>query len=397
LVKPSSLRLLITVLASVLCASDASTQSAAVDLSRTAVSFEERTPSCIGCPDLRVTFRGAGAAEFECLGSCTVPGRQLIKFPKEQFANLIAALEAARFFGLPRVVGGCTDCGIVTVTYRDQRRIHEVVDRGFAKIPVLKELQARLRETAKPFDLYAKPTRANYAALLEAGWNPNQDLDDQDGTMLNYAVAGGEPAAIELLLSRGAVVNRRALETLTSPDALALLWNAARVRPASEQAHALMWLAARDNRVAIIEWLVAKGVEVDAPQPGTGITPLMIAARGGQKSFDALLRHRARTDLRDASGNQLLWYAAEADHNTGSLARVLALGAQIDAVNDAGRTPLMHAAESCALMNVRALLAAGASPAHRDKTGKTASDLVPQGRGDYEAGVCGRVRSVLAR
>jgi ankyrin repeat protein len=234
--------------------------------------------------------------------------------------------------------------------------------------------------------------------LLDHGWNPNEDLDGQGGTMLNYAAEGEEPAAIELLLSRGAVVNRRALETPTSVDALALLWDAARVRPASAQARALLWRAARDNRVGIIQWLLDKGVDVDAPQPGTGTTPLMIAAKSpGTENFDALLRHGARVGLRDASGNQLLWYAVEADHNSGRLARVLALGVQVDAVNNDERTALMHAAESCALMSIRALLAAGANPAHQDKSGKTARDLVPQGRGDYQAGLCGTVRGVLTR
>jgi len=397
-VKFSGIRLLACAVLTLLCVSDASTQSEPADLTHSEISLEERVPGCEGCPARRVTFRGAGAVEFECLGGCAVPGIQIIRFPREQFATLLAAIHSAGFFYLPRRVGRCFDCSIATVAYRDRRRIHEVVDLGFARIPALVEIQTRLRDAAKPLDVYARPTRANYAALLDAGWNPNDDLDDVGGTMLNYAVAGGKADAVELLLSRGAVVNRRALESAMSPESLDLLWTAAGVRPASEQARSLLWLATRNRWDRNVAWLIAKGVDVNSAQPEAGTTALMLAARFGHEStVDVLLSHKARTDLRDVKGSNLLWYAVEADHNSGLVSRVLALGLAVDAVNSDGRTALMHAAETCAAGNVRALLAAGADPDRRDKSGKTARDLLPRLRRADRERACDATRVALTR
>ena len=393
-----SIRVVGCAVLALLCASDASMQSAPADLSHAEISLEERVPSCVGCPERRATFRGSGAAEFECLGGCAVPGRQIVNFPKEQFVNLLAAIRKAGFFSLPRQVGRCFDCAIATVTYRDQRRIHEIVDLGFARIPALVEIQNRLREAARPFDVYATPTRANYGALLDAGWKPNDDIDDAGGTMLNYAVLGAKPDAVELLLSRGAAVNRSALESAILPDTLSLLWNAARIRPASEQARELLWLAARRRLDGNIAWLVARGVDVNSPQPATGTTALMVAARfGHETSVDALLALRARTNLRDVNGNNLLWYAVEADGNSGLVGRVLGLGFSVDEMNNDGQTALMHAAEACAPASVRALFAAGADPDLRDRTGKAARDLVPRLRREDRERACDATRVALSR
>jgi len=397
-VRFSGIRLLACAVLTLACVSDASMQSEAADLTYSEISLEERVPSCEGCPERRLTFRGAGAVEFECLGGCAVPGRQVIKFPKEQFAPLLAAIRAAGFFYLPRRVGRCIDCAIATVTYRDERRVHEVVDLGLSRIPALAEIKTRLRDAAKPLDMYARPIRANYAALLDAGWNPNDDLDGVGGTMLNYAVAGGKAEAVELLLSRGAVVNRRALESAMSPEVVDLLWTVAGVRPASEQARGLLWIATRNRWDRNVAWLVAKGVDVNSAQPETGTTALMLAARFGHEStVEVLLSHKARTDLRDEHGNNLLWYAVEADSNSGLVGRVLALGLAVDAVNSDGRAALMHAAETCGAGNVRALVAAGADPERRDKSGKAARDLVPRIRRADRESACDATRVALAR
>jgi ankyrin repeat protein len=370
---------------------------ATVNIDRAQISIEVRVPSCIGCPESRVTFR-IGLAEFECLGGCAVPGRQTIKFSREQMAGLAAALDKADFFRIPREVGGCIDCGITTITYRDEKRIHEIVDVGFARLPALADLQSVLHAAAKPFEMFATPNRANYAALLDAGWKPNDTLDGAGRTMLNYAVLGADPAAVELLVNSGAAVNRQALEHAYSVPILEKLWKASRVQPASAQAQSLLWTAASSNWDENVDWLAAQGVDVNAPQPETGITPLMAAARAGyHNSFDVLIRHKARIDARDANGNQVLWYAAERDVNPGRLKQVLAMGVRVDALNADGRTALMHAAESCAAGNVQTLLTAGGDRNLRDKTGKTALDLVPNGQGYDRVRWCAATRLALER
>ena len=215
----------------------------------------------------------------------------------------MSALEKADFFSIPREVGGCIDCGITTITYRDEKRIHEVIDRGGARIPTLAALQTRLRDATKPFEMFTMPTRANYAALLDAGWKPNDTLDRNGWTMLNYAVLGGDPAAVDLLLNRGARVNAPALENAYAVRILELLWKAGRVQANSAQARTLIWQAASNNWDENVDWLTAQGVDVSAPQPGTGITPLMAAFKAGyEESFSALLRNRARISEMQMAG-----------------------------------------------------------------------------------------------
>ena len=71
---------------------------------------------------------------------------------------------------------------------------------------------------------------------------------------------------------------------------------------------------------------------------------------------------------------------------------LMARGADVNAPNGWGRTPLMHAAERCAEWNIAPLLAAGADPRAADKAGRSAlsGDLAPQG--DPK---CKRVRGLL--
>ena len=53
-------------------------------------------------------------------------------------------------------------------------------------------------------------------------------------------------------------------------------------------------------------------------------------------------------------------------------------GSQIDAVDDYGYTPLMHAAERDFADTVRALLAAGANPHNRNPDGQTALSIADE-------------------
>jgi ankyrin repeat protein len=363
-------------------ASTTRSQSVPASLQRTQLSIEERSPSCEGCPERLVTFR-AGAAEFKCLGGCAVPGTRIERYPADAFEALVRAFLDAGFFSLPTQVGACFDCGIVTLKYRDERRVHEVVDVGFARLPSLAALEARMRKAAEMFDHYSAPSPANYQKLLDAGWDPNEVLDDAGGTMLNYAVAGMDHEAVKLLLSRGARVNRRALEGASTVGMLEPLWTSARVTRGSSAAQSLLMIAAASNWTPNISWLIKQGVDVNAPEPEFRITPLMAAARAGYRdSVELLLERGARIDARDASGNTVLWFGATLDASPSVLEVFLKRGIAADATNIEGRTALMHAAESCAASNIRRLLAVGANASLRDKAGKTARDLIPAARTD---------------
>src|SRR5262249_25540378 len=94
------------------------------------LSYSETNDFCLGCPGFRVDFRDGGHVYYECLEYCAVPGKQHHLVPAQRFRELVQAFHRAGFFGIPRLDRSrlYTDVPVIRVTYRDDRRIHEVVD-----------------------------------------------------------------------------------------------------------------------------------------------------------------------------------------------------------------------------------------------------------------------------
>ena len=122
-----------------------------------------------------------------------------------------------------------------------------------------------------------------------------------------------------------------------------------------------------------------------------GYTALMGAARGA--SLDVirfLLSHGARAALADKCGYTALhWAVAEpirdASKQMAFLCALLDAGADPNARNEEGITPLMNAAWFGCRDSVRELLRRGADPLMRDNKGRTARDLASErGHKDVE-------------
>ncbi|ELR21943.1 ankyrin repeat-containing protein [Acanthamoeba castellanii str. Neff] len=146
-------------------------------------------------------------------------------------------------------------------------------------------------------------------------------------TSKNAAAAGGSPgmppcgdAIALLLLQAGAsctIQNRYAPEVLTraAPTSEArALWDSALasllavgadVSKYNGNGQNALHVACRANLVVVIRQLLGQpGVDVNAPELGTGLTPLMLALRNAQSEPVALvlLRHGADATLRNALG-----------------------------------------------------------------------------------------------
>lgn len=127
----------------------------------------------------------------------------------------------------------------------------------------------------------------------------------------------------------------------------------------------------------ILALLLTSGADVNQTD-AIGRSPLMVAAQRGALSIVKNLVS-AGADLfhvqlggEHEQGNTALHYAAERAQNSAVIGYLLEQGLDIDAVNEAGQSALMHAARRGNLENIQILLKAGANPHLNDKNGDTA-------------------------
>ena len=176
-------------------------------------------------------------------------------------------------------------------------------------------------------DLPAAAAAGDVAAidkLLDLGL-PVESVDAQGATALLRAAGCGHAAAVIRLLERGADPAQAAPSGATALSA-----------------------AVTARRAATVLALLERGVPVDSRLP-TGGTPLMIAAGLGFSEIVAkLLAHGAHVNASDERGTRALHAAAqfafrssETDSARRSMQLLLEHGADVNAANAAGQTPLL--------------------------------------------------------
>jgi ankyrin repeat protein len=133
----------------------------------------------------------------------------------------------------------------------------------------------------------------------------------------------------------------------------------------------------KHNTTPMVEALLGKGADVSGSTEPNGLTPLMHAANGNVLGVARALLARIdprEVDRRSARGRTALVIGASV--GAADIVRLLLeKGAQVDGVDEEGKTPLIHAAGRRfpgTLATVELLLGQGADPNARDKLGNTA-------------------------
>jgi ankyrin repeat protein len=192
--------------------------------------------------------------------------------------------------------------------------------------------------------------------------------NDRGDTMLMIAMAAGDLETATMLLDAGADVEA---------------WN--------DRGRTALMQAALRSDVESIELLIARGADVDAINR-FGRNALHLAAeRGDADAVGGLLEHGADPRHADADRSTALHGACERHGAPGSVARLLAAGADIDARSRYGQTPLLitvaHLNRSERIdeqmEKLDLLLAAGADVTMSDALGQT--PLVKAARYHHDA------------
>lgn len=170
-------------------------------------------------------------------------------------------------------------------------------------------------------------------------------------TALIVAAARQEPALVEFLLTRGARLDAR------NKDG----WTAA-------------MMAAGVGSPETLDVLLAAGANVDARNKFQQTALMLAATSGDTRKTEALISAGAAIAPPDYEGNTALLIAAGSDAPTELLLALINAGADPNATNIDGVTPLMRAAERGDLDDTSLLLEAGASRDAADNAGRTAWD-----------------------
>jgi ankyrin repeat protein len=208
---------------------------------------------------------------------------------------------------------------------------HAALTSLIAEQPMAVRMVSRGTATPTVHEIPAPDNVARAKALLDLGADPNPRYRGQTPLMLAISLQKPRPFG-EILLGAGARIDYEA--TIAAPRPNAIAADFAAQNPA--------------------DWM---NEHTQGTVTGLTIGPLTWAALHGRPDIALRLLERDKTLPR---GDRYLLYFAAAIGQWELVTGALPYGAEVDAANRAGVTPLMLAAESGSVEAVRALLAAGA-------------------------------------
>jgi len=119
-------------------------------------------------------------------------------------------------------------------------------------------------------------------------------------------------------------------------------------------------------------------------------------------ALPSLVQHGANVNAADIAGNTPLMYLVSSGYNMYSFNSAMyavkflvSHGADVNHQNNVGETPLMLASKGCGVQGVKQLLALGADPTVKDAAGNTALSLATAEAAQQTSGACNQVVTIL--
>ena len=225
------------------------------------------------------------------------------------------------------------------------------------------------------------------AALAAAGTDINRRTSKNGLTALDWAAYLGNVDVLKMLVENGADVrgsgprgdtplhfavkrNTVGASEASCEATTALLLHGAEVDAADNFGETPLVIAVKKGKLALVEALVAGGADVNRRNVVDDMAPLDVAAFiGNLEVLKALLGYGSRAKSVDSVGATALHHVAAIGVSEASCEAITALllhGAEVDAADKNGETPLVIAVKKGKLALVDALVAGGADVNRRN-------------------------------
>ncbi len=347
------------------------------DLKSVTITISESEYAFFCCYHYSLSVHGDGRVEYYGQLGSFVPGLHRSRLSEAEILRLLDAFRAADFYSLHDESNLLVmDAPSFTIALSVDGHSRSVTDRS-RESKAFRPLMDKVLEITHA-QRWLHGTADTLQAVLADTENLNS-ADDQGRTVLMWACESADAAAVRELIRSGADAKAKDREGRTalmyaaarqSPEIVdALLHSDARVNEQNSSGQTALHFAASP---ASPIWNAFNQVADYPEPPTTSFWPdLFVPAEPHPEVLAHLLAAGADPNAVDFEGATPLMYAAEV--GTLELLRaLLAAGADVNARDAEGRTALIYAADHCQTESVRLLVQAGADVTRKDSKGYTA-------------------------
>jgi ankyrin repeat protein len=347
----------------------------------------QRTTCYGSCPSYSVEIRGNGEVIYRGDRGVLITGEHHARISADNANSLLEAFRSADYFSLKDNYSQMvTDAATYSTAIEfdgHKKSVGDHLGSGAGMPEVVTELEDKIDQLAET-EKWLKETSQTWPSLISEHWDFRADTDENrtlfasvagtgSAELIDAFLAAGTPALTMDKQGASPVVN--AAENGYLDLVRRMIGNRRRVPP--ELLFRSLRAAAHSGNVNLIEFLIAKGANVNAQSSNPDDRESVLIGAASRCQTDAvqeLLRYHPEIDVQDYNGNSALSRMLESCPATedvdGIFELLVSAGANVNLKNQQGQTPLFKA---CFNPHSVGLLAkAGADLDVKDENGETA-------------------------